>query len=89
MKKNPNKKVFVSSKSDRGILVKILDQKVSLSFWGSDNPKNVSFSKEEAMDMCVYIIENIDESSLNESRDVFGEAYVDLRTILPDRHFEK
>ena len=46
-KKNPpEKKVFTSSKADRGILVKISNERVMLSFWGNDNPKNISFSKD-------------------------------------------
>ena len=90
MKKSPNKKVFVSSKSDRGILVKILNQKVSLSFWGDGNPKNISFSKEEALDLCAYVIENINEQASDNDKEEaitpFDEAHRNLKNLLPDRH---
>jgi hypothetical protein len=88
MKKSPSKKVFVSSKSDRGILVKILNQRVSLSFWGNDNPKNISFSKEEALDFCEYIVEETNEAPLTDQT-MFDDAFSDMKRILPKTHFTK
>ena len=91
MKKNPNRKAFTSSKSDRGILVKILDKTVSLSFWGDNNPKNIVLSEEEALGLCAYIIESVSkqrEEKGSDSKKItpFSEAYRGMNAILPDRH---
>ena len=88
-KKNPpEKKVFTSSKADRGILVKISNERVMLSFWGNDNPKNISFSKEEALGFCSYIIEMSSKSSVNYET-IFDDAFSNMKRILPKTHFEK
>ena len=89
MKKNPNRKVFASSKSDRGILVKILDKTVSLSFWGNDKPKNISFSKEEALDFCKYIQEEAGEKPVLTDQTIFDDAFSSMKRILPKTHFKK
>ena len=89
MKKSPNRKAFTSSKSDRGVLVKILDKTVSLSLWGDNNPKNIALSKEEALNLCAYIIENVSEQKEEKSGEKvtpFSEAYRGMNAILPDRH---
>jgi hypothetical protein len=89
MRKSPNRKVFVSSKSDRGILVKVLDKTVSLSFWGNDNPKNISFSKEEALDFCKYITEESSEKPPLTDQNIFDDAFSNMKRILPKTHFQK
>lgn len=91
MKKSPNRKAFTSSKSDRGILVKILNKTVSLSLWGDNNPKNIALSTEEALDLCAYIIESVskqqeEKGSDSEKITPFSEAYRGMNALLPDRH---
>ena len=90
MKKSPNKKVFVSSASDRGILVKITNdkQKISLSFWGNDAPKNISFTQEEALDFCDHIINVINQKD-DEEDNIFSTAFKNMTEQLPERHFKK
>jgi hypothetical protein len=85
------KKVFLSSASDRGILVKFSKdkKKVSISFWGNDNPKNISFSKEEALDICEYILENARQQDGQQKENPFESAYKNMKNILPKTHFVK
>jgi len=82
-----DKKVFISSSSDRGILVKFSKdkEKVSISFWGNDNPKNISFLKEEALEICEYIIKNT--ANLDTSKkSIFEDTYKNMKRILPENH---
>jgi len=81
------KKVFVSSASDRGILVKFSKdkEKISISFWGNDDPKNIFFSKEEALDICEYIINNTREESTSQ-KNIFEKTYKNMKAILPETH---
>tara|TARA_B100000959_G_C14847191_1_gene568550 strand:+ start:63 stop:335 length:273 start_codon:yes stop_codon:yes gene_type:complete len=81
------KKVFVSAASDRGILVKFSKnkEKVSISFWGNDDPKNISFSKEEALDICEYIMDNTRGVGTSK-KNIFEKTYKNMKTILPETH---
>lgn len=90
MKEISNKKVFLSSDADRGILVKFSKgkNKVLLSFWGNDDPKNVSFSKKEALDFCSYIMENTADEPLSESN-IWDDAVKNMHKHLPETHFKK
>ena len=56
-----NKKIFVSSEEDRGVLVKFLKNKTHLSFWGdeADVPKKIVFSNDDVLELCTYIINEI------------------------------
>lgn len=85
------KQIFLSSSSDRGILVKFSKdkKKVSLSFWGNDQPKNISFSKEEALSLCKYIIENSVEQDAQQKENPFESAYKNMKSVLPKTHFVK
>ena len=62
MKKN--KKIFISSNEDRGIFVKISENKTCLSFWGDeeDAPREITFRDEDVLDLCNYIINEIKEA---------------------------
>lgn len=57
--KKAEKKIFVSSKEDRGILIKFLKNKIHLSFWGqeADVPKDIAFSNEDILEICEHIVE--------------------------------
>ncbi len=63
--KKPKKKAFVSSKEDRGIIIKFLKNKTTLSFWGdeADVPREIDFSNEDALAFCNYIIEELSEDN--------------------------
>ena len=91
MKENQNKKVFVSSKSDRGILVKFSKgkERVSFSFWGDDEPKNISFSAEEALELCEYIIQNADKKNEEHGTNIFDEAFKNMKNITAAPKFVK
>ena len=91
MKKNPNKKVFTSSSADRGIFVKFSNdkQKISLSFWGNDAPKNISFTQEEALEFCDHITSVINKEENKNNNNVFESTFETMRKRLPERHFVK
>jgi hypothetical protein len=79
-----NKKVFTSSASDRGIMVKFLKKgKVSLSFWGNDEPKNISYSETEIREFCEYLISNEKEhkNKPNILKDIKLEMYYQFKNI--------
>ncbi|MAH45252.1 hypothetical protein CMI37_05450 [Candidatus Pacearchaeota archaeon] len=61
--KKTEKKIFISSKEDRGILIKFLKNKIHLSFWGgeADIPKDIAFSNEDILEICEHIIESLRE----------------------------
>jgi len=84
-----NKKVFVSSSSDRGILVKFLkNDKVSLSFWGNDDPKNISYSKEEIEKFCEYILGGIKKessASATPAVDFFNQVCEEMISRIPPK----
>ena len=81
------KKVFTSDKEDRGLFVKILKNKVSLSFWGDDNPNKIALSNEEAKAMCSHILDNINKEELGEDKQKFYKqlesAYKEVKRRTP------
>ena len=66
--KKDNKKIFVSSEEDRGVLVKFLKDKVHLSFWGeeSDIPRKIVFSNDDFLEFCSDISRELNKQ--NESQ---------------------
>jgi len=91
MKENQNKKVFTSSKSDRGILIKFSKEKerVSFSFWGNDNPKNISFSAEEALELCKYITQNAKKENEVDEKSIFEKTFENIKKISASPKFVK
>ena len=85
-----NKKVFTSSASDRGVMVKFLKSgKVSLSFWGNDDPKNISYSETEMREFCEYILLELNKKDYNEDDDdakkMFNIAYEEIKRRTPPK----
>ena len=84
---NSLKKVFTSQKEDRGLFVKFLKSKVSLSFWGDDAPSKIAFSNEEIKAMCNYILDHINEgeagSKKQELHKRFQNAYEEVKRRTP------
>jgi len=85
-----NKKVFVSSASDRGIMVKFLKKgRVSLSFWGNDEPKNISYSETEAKELCEYILLGLSEKTYNKEtedvKEMFKIAFQEIKRRTPPK----
>jgi len=71
--KKAEKKVFISSEEDRGVLIKFLKDKVRLSFWGNeeDIPKEIVFSNEDILELCTHVTEEI-----NKEKSVSSRQYV-------------
>lgn len=85
MKKN-NRELFVSSNSDSGIYVKILKNKVVFSFWGDEDPRCISFSKEDAARIAGYIAENTHDTEEDDlGADIFSETFLEVQKRIP-RH---
>lgn len=85
-----NKKVFTSSASDRGIMVKFLKKgKVSLSFWGNDEPKNISYSETEIRELCEYILLEINKKTYNkdnkDAEKMFNIAFKEIKRRTPPK----
>jgi hypothetical protein len=70
--KKTNKKIFISSEEDRGVLVKFLKDDVHLSFWGdeADVPRKIVFSNEDILELCSYV-----SNELN-TKEETGKEYV-------------
>ena len=81
--KKIKKKFFESSTSDRGIHVKFQKSKVVFSFWGNDEPRNISFTKEDALDMTNSILEHFTETGEQQSGDIFLEEFDKIKGRLP------
>tara|TARA_Y100000588_G_C13765608_1_gene715916 strand:- start:330 stop:623 length:294 start_codon:yes stop_codon:yes gene_type:complete len=88
--KEIDKKVFVSSNADKGVLIKFSKGKnrVSLSFWGDDKPSNISFTAEEALEMCEYIKQNIIKKPEAE-KDIFQNTFENMKKMLPEPEYVK
>ena len=71
--KETNKKIFVSSQEDRGLLVKFLKNKIHLSFCGdeSDVPRKIVFSNDDFLELCSDV-----SSELNKSDNKSQKGYV-------------
>ena len=56
-------KIFISSEEDRGVFVKISENKTYLSFWGNEDdvPREIVFKDEDILGLCNYIINEIKE----------------------------
>tara|TARA_R110002110_G_scaffold189013_2_gene397106 strand:- start:99 stop:365 length:267 start_codon:yes stop_codon:yes gene_type:complete len=82
-----SKKVFISSSSDRGVFVKFLKGKVSLSFWGNDDPKNISYSEKEIRELCEYILTEIGREAVSERSEegMFNEVCKEMISRIPPK----
>jgi len=72
------KKVFVSSQEDRGILVKFLKDEVRLSFWGeeTDSPRDIAFSKKDILEICKHITDNLQDDDYPQETLESSKEYV-------------
>ena len=88
--KEVDKKAFVSSNTDKGILIKFSKGKnrVSLSFWGDDKPNNISFTAEEALEICEYIKQNITKKP-EVDKDIFQNTFENMKKMLPEPEFAR
>ena len=66
--KETNKKIFVSSQEDRGVLIKFLKDKVHLSFWGeeSDVPRKIVFSNDDILKFCSDVSSELNKQDKSE-----------------------
>ena len=63
--------------------------KVSLSFWGNDDPKNISYSETEIRELCEYILFELNKKSYNKDdkdvKEMFKIAFKEIQRRTPPK----
>jgi len=88
--KKSNKKIFISSNEDRGILIKPLKNKVSLSFWGADDdvPNKINFSHEDIQELGEYLLKLSSKPEEKRSMLPFLEEMNHKNTIFDPKEYK-